>query len=165
MAVDAQELARLQAENVALRRGIPPELLAGVPADELEARAAALVAFRGQQPPAGAGTPIGVPVPAANASTAAEGEDARQIREWQHGVRWRAGRVGAMSMPAVTVGRTGTRARTKMDPEEAREAQWAFFTMSWNGHMDSRRTGRSNVSEPPRGAPAAAAIPAPARSF
>jgi hypothetical protein len=106
------------------------------------------------QPPGG-GQPAGVPVPSANAATAAEGEEQRRIRELQYKVRQRM-RPGARG------------GRTVLEPYEAEEARDLFYKMTWNGHMEHRRTGRGNVSEPPRGAPAVAqppTLPAPGRSF
>jgi hypothetical protein len=108
------------------------------------------------QPPPGQQQGAGVPVPSANAASAAESEDARRLREMQYKVRQRV-RPGARG------------GRTVIEPWEAEEFRDLAFKITWNNHMLGRRTGRSNVSAPPTGAPAAAAqapqIPAIGRAF
>jgi hypothetical protein len=104
----------------------------------------------GQQ--ATAQRPAGVPVPSDNATRAAESEDARHIREMRHKVRQRPGRSPGKN-------------RTLVEPWEAEEFRDLAFKVSWNNHMEARRTGRSNVSEPPRGVPAAPTLAPMGASF
>lgn len=108
------------------------------------------------QPPPGQQQGAGVPVPSANAASAAESEEARRVREMQYKVRQRV-RPGARG------------GRTVIEPWEAEEFRDLAYKITWNNHMLGRQTGRSNVSAPPTGAPAAVAqapqIPAIGRAF
>jgi len=102
------------------------------------------------------GQPQGVPVPSDNATRAAEAEETRRVREMQYKVRQRV-RPGARG------------GRTVIEPWEAEDFRDLAFKVSWNAHMQHRRAGRGNVSEPPTGAPPAVAqaqqIPTMGRAF
>lgn len=96
-----------------------------------------------------------VPVPSDNAATAAESEDQRRIREMRYRVRQRL-RPGARG------------GRTVIEAWEAEEFRDLAFQVSWNAHMQHRRAGRGNVSEPPAGSPPVAQaqqLPAMGRAF
>lgn len=154
MAVDPARYEQLVRRNASLEHGIPEALLADVPVDRVEdhARQLAQHVTAARQAPAGAPSVAGVPVPSDNATRAAESEEQRRIREGQYKIRQRL-RPGARG------------GRTLLEPWEAEELRDMFFRISWNSHMEHRRTGRGNISEPPRGAPAVPALPAPGRSF
>lgn len=106
----------------------------------------------GDQPPQ-SGAPV--PVPSDNATRAAESEEQRRIREMQYKVRQRV-RPGARG------------GRTVIEPWEAEDFKDLAFQVAWNNHMQHRRAGRGNVSEPPAGTPPVAqapSIPAMGRAF
>jgi len=108
------------------------------------------------QPAQGQQQAGGVPVPSDNATRAAEAEETRRVREMQYKVRQR-----------VRPGASG--GRTVIEPWEAEDFRDLAFKVSWNAHMQHRRAGRGNVSEPPNGAPPAVAqaqqIPTMGRAF
>lgn len=96
-----------------------------------------------------------VPVPSDNATRAAESEEQRRIREMQYKVRQRL-RPGARG------------GRTVIEPWEAEDFRDLAFRVSWNAHMQHRRSGRGNVSDPPASTPPVAQapqIPAMGRAF
>jgi hypothetical protein len=136
---------------------------------------AAVQARQQGQPPAGAPVPGGIPIPADNATRAAESAEQRELRQAQYDVRWRGGRSSIPGGPPVVKGQKHHGPRTRMSPDDAREAQWAFFTRSWNTHMGRLNrvfgdgggraaAGMSDVSSPPRFiAPAGLPLPGDAR--
>lgn len=111
----------------------------------------AALAKQQAQPPGGAP----VPVPSDNATRVAESEEQRHAREMQYKIRQRM--------------RPGSRnGRTVIEPWEAEDFRDYAFRVSWNAHMQHRRAGRGNVSDPPAGAPPVAQaqqIPAIGRAF
>lgn len=154
--VDPAEHARLQLQNARLQARITYPRADADALDKLtDLDAIEMVARYSHESAVGRlpATPLGAPVPPSNSAGAAPSAEERRLRELQYAVR-RRGRFGAA---------------TTITPAEADEAREAFFAASWNAHMEHRRTGRGNVSEPPRGAPAGAAqpptLPLPGRAF
>lgn len=145
-----EEARQLRAENARLRlqQQFPQadwELIAQVAGDspqtiELMARRTHESALAARS---AAGAPGPAPVPSANDATAAPSESEMQIRRWQVGARSRNRHV-------------------MLDPQDAELARAAFFRMSWNRHMEHRRRGHGDVSEPaPFVAPSATVLPLP----
>jgi len=129
-----------QADLELLATAISPEQAALIARRTHEAVAARVAASSEQQP---------APVPPANSISAAESEEQRRLREAQYQIRRRHSRGP----------------RTTVEPWAAEDLRQDFFRISWNRHMEHRRTGRGDVGAPPRFTPASAALPPPGQAF